>query len=338
MKDSGKEPPIFRLVFIIFPAVVIVVFLVSFSYFLLKPVEINNPVIVEIQQGASLNTIAQDLYESGIITDIQKFKLLVRFMNLSKKIRSGEYEFTGRVTPLMVLKFITRGLVKKYNIIIPEGFTVNQIVQLLVEKGLGKEEGFRKILADEEFLKNWGLEERGVEGYLFPDTYTFFKGMSEREMLDTMIKNFFKKIPQDAERQAQRNNLTLYDAIILASIVQKETYRKDEMPVVAGVFYNRLRKGIPLQADPTVIYGIPDFSGDLKKSDLKIKSPYNTYIHRGLPPGPICNPGIDAINAVLNPANVPYLYFVSKNDGSHEFSVTLKEHNKKVGIYQLKRR
>lgn len=335
---TEKEPVIIKLLFLYFPVIIIFVFIISFVIFLLKPINVENPVIIEISYGMPLDAIVKNLHENGVIKDAQKFKLLARFLRASKRVHAGEYEFKGELTPLKVLKFLTRGWVKKYSVVIPEGFTVKEIIALLISKKLGKEAEFYKLLSDNEFLKEFGLENLGVEGYLFPDTYIFYKGMSERALLSEMIKNFKRKLPLDAELKARSNGLTLHQAIILASIVQKETYRTDEMPLVAGVFYNRLRKGIPLQADPTVIYAIPDFSGNLKKSDLRIKSPYNTYIHRGLPPGPICNPGLDAIKAVLEPARVPYLYFVSKNDGTHEFSVSLREHNKKVETYQLKRR
>lgn len=336
--DLQKEPAVFRIFFVYLPIIIIVVFVFSFSIFLFSPVQLNNPVTIEVSQGMPLNAVAKNLYDNGVISDIQKFRLLVRVLNLSKKIHAGEYQFKERVTPILVLKFLTRGWVKKYNISIPEGFTTKQIIALILNNGLGRADEFDRALSDSEFFKTFGLEDRGPEGYLFPDTYIFYKGMSEKEMLSEMFRNFKRKIPVDAEEKAKNHNLTLHQVVILASIVQKETYQPEEMPFVAAVFYNRLRKGIPLQADPTVIYAMPDFSGNLRKVDLKIKSPYNTYIHRGLPPGPICNPGLDAIKAVLQPSNVPYLYFVSRNDGSHEFSVSLKEHNKKVELYQLKRR
>ncbi len=332
--DSGKEPVSIRILFVYLPIVIIIVFLISFLIFLLSPVQLNSPVTIEISHGMSLNAVAKNLYEKGVIADVQKFKLLARLLNLSKKIHAGEYQFEGKIGPLRVLKFLTRGWVKKYSISIPEGFTVRQIITLLINNGLGRAEEFEKILSDREFLKIFGLEEKGLEGYLFPDTYIFHKGMSERDMLSEMIRNFRRKLPPDAEERAGAHRLTLHQAITLASIVQKETYLKEEMPIVAKVFYNRLRKGMLLQADPTVIYALPDFSGNLRKDDLKIKSPYNTYVYRGLPPGPICNPGLDAINAVLNPADVPYLYFVSRNDGTHEFASTLSEHNRHVRFYQ----
>lgn len=338
MMGLPKEPAGFRIFFVYLPIIIIIVFVFSFSFFLFSPVQLNQPVTIEVSQGMSLNAVAKVLYNNGVISDIQKFRLLARVLNLSKKIHAGEYQFKGRVTPLLVLKFLTKGWVKKYTISIPEGFTTKQIISLILSNGLGRADEFDRVLSDKEFLKTFGLENYGPEGYLFPDTYIFYKGMSEREMLSEMFRNFKRKIPIDAEEKAKKHNLTLHEVVILASIVQKETYQSAEMPLVSAVFLNRLRKGMPLQADPTVIYAIPNFSGNLRKVDLTIKSPYNTYIYRGLPPGPICNPGVDAINAVLNPANVPYLYFVSKNDGSHEFSVSFKEHNKKVEIYQLKRR
>jgi len=167
--NTHQEPVIFKILFLFSPMLIIIVFLFSFFIFVFSPVQLNNPVIIEISQGMSLNTVAKSLYDNGIITDVQKFKLLARFLNLSKKIHAGEYQFENSITPYVVLKFLTRGWIKKYSISIPEGFTTKQIIALLLNNGLGRAEEFDVALQDSEFLKAFGLEDKGLEGYLFPD-------------------------------------------------------------------------------------------------------------------------------------------------------------------------
>jgi UPF0755 protein len=218
---------------------------------------------------------------------------------------------------------------------IPEGLTVSQIAELLAQAGIVDKARFVRQAADPMLLASLALADAGVEGYLFPDTYYFVPFVGEKDVIVTMTERFRKAFSAATKQQVEELDLTAHEIVTLASLIEKETAIKNERPLVSAVFHNRLRLNIPLQSDPTVIYGIKNFSGNLTRQDLQSETPYNTYRIRGLPPTPICNPGLSALEAALNPAPVPYLYFVSKNDGSHLFSVSLAEHNQAVRKYQV---
>jgi UPF0755 protein len=221
---------------------------------------------------------------------------------------------------------------------IPEGLTFRQIVSLLTEKGLGSADSFLCLNSDPAFLEKWGLPWQGIEGYLFPDTYYFSRFASAEEILGQMIGHFYKVFKSDLYRQAETLNFSVHEVVTLASLIEKETGTALERPLVSAVFHNRLKKGIPLQCDPTVIYGIADFDGNLTRDHLRTLTPYNTYVIQGLPPGPIANPGLKSLQAALRPANEDYLYFVGKGDGSHLFSSDLATHNRAVQQYQKRHR
>jgi len=205
---------------------------------------------------------------------------------------------------------------------------------LLARAGYGNAERFLCLANDADFLLAAGVPGPQLEGYLFPDTYRLATVMSPSEILGIMVRRFHERFDAERYRRAAARGLTVNEIVTLASIVEKESALAAERPVVAGVFFNRLRLGMPLQSDPTVIYGIPDFNGDLTRADLTRPSAYNTYLNPGLPPGPIANPGLAALDAALAPSDTPYLYFVSKNDGSHVFAATLADHNRNVARYQ----
>jgi UPF0755 protein len=228
--------------------------------------------------------------------------------------------------------------VKAYSIVVPEGFTVRQIAARLAANGLVDEKEFLRLARDRDTLAALKIPAASAEGFLFPDTYRFDRTMDTRTILKTMTDRFQVKVTGGMIEQARAQGLGAREWVTLASIIEKETGRKDEMPLVSAVFRNRLRIGMPLQSDPTVIYGIENFDGNLTRKHLERQNPYNSYLNRGLPPGPICNPGTDALAAALNPAPVDYLYFVSRNDGSHQFSATLAEHGRAVRKYQINRK
>jgi UPF0755 protein len=207
---------------------------------------------------------------------------------------------------------------------------------VLAAKGLADKKRFLELTEDKELLRQYGISGPSLEGYLFPDTYHFSRGTPTLAILDTMVKRFKQAVTPLME-QSQGTGMKFDDVVTLASIVEKETGRPEERPLIASVFLNRLRLGMRLDSDPTVIYGMENFDGDLKKKDLMEKTPYNTYVIQGLTPGPIANPGLESIKAVIDPARTDYLYFVSKNDGSHQFSKTLAEHNRAVEIYQKRK-
>ena len=239
--------------------------------------------------------------------------------------------------PGKIMEMMTRGEVVSHTVTIPEGFSIEQIAGVLSDNGIIDREKFLVYAMGDGVENNYSINGPGLEGYLYPDTYQFARGVSASAIVDAMVKRFWQVIGKFEQKIAE-SGITLHEVVTLASIVEKETGKASERPLIASVFLNRLRKRMRLESDPTVIYGIKDFSGNLKKRDLSTYSPYNTYVVRGLPPGPIANPGIDSIKAVLYPAKTNYLYFVSKNDGSHHFSSSLKEHNRAVYTYQKKRK
>jgi UPF0755 protein len=218
---------------------------------------------------------------------------------------------------------------------IPEGYNVRMISALLAEKGLGDADRFEELAMDTEFSRSLGIPSDTLEGFLFPDTYSWPKGLSEEDILRRMTAKYKTVFTKTMRSRAQELGMTELEAVTLASIIEKETGAPEEREQVSAVFHNRLKKGYRLQTDPTVIYGLEDFDGNLTKKDLRTDHPYNTYTRSGLPAGPIANPGKASLEAALNPAKVSYLYFVSRGDGTHVFSDTLVEHNKAVAIYQL---
>ena len=293
---------------------------------------------VTIPQGASLKKISYILEKEDIVKSWWKFYIYARYKVAHTSLKAGDYLFKERITPKEVLDQLIKGKVEVLTITLPEGITIRKITKLLNDKGLANEKDLLKIAFSSDFLKSLGIPGKSIEGYLFPDTYCFTRHLPPEVILTNMVENFRKKTKDLPWEKAKDFGLSRYQIVILASIIEKETSLKEEMPIISAVFHKRLKKGIRLCSDPTVIYGLGGFNGNLTKKDLTMPTPYNTYIISGLPPTPICNPGLNAIEAALNPAKVPYLYFVSKNNGSHYFSVTLKEHNRAVKLYQRKRK
>ncbi|MCJ7546380.1 MAG: endolytic transglycosylase MltG [Deltaproteobacteria bacterium] len=290
---------------------------------------------VVIPQGVPFKGVARILDEGGLLRSPTGFYLMARLMGVTERVQAGEYELSTTMLPLVILHKLVTGDVMKYRITIPEGYTIRQIALRLKEEGIIEdEEQFLALAFSAEFVAGLGIEGKGVEGYLFPDTYLLPKGVSPIEIIKTMVGKFKQVYGPDFARRAAELGMTDREVVILASIIEKETGVSEERPLISAVFHNRLKRGIPLCSDPTVIYGIPDFDGNLRKRDLERKTPYNTYLKRGLPPGPIANPGRSSLLAALYPAPVQYLYFVSRNDGSHYFSTTLREHNEAVWQYQ----
>ena len=278
------------------------------------------------------------LERQGIITGVKRFRLLAWLRNDEKEIKAGDYTFTTGMRPSAVLDKLVEGRYKTISVTIPEGFTVVQIAEVLQEKGLGEREDFLKYASDPGFIHALGIKGDSLEGFLFPDTYKVRKGVAEDLILREMVRRFNEVFTDEHTQRLGQLGLSREEVVTLASIIEKETSDPSERYLIAAVFHNRLKKGMLLQSDPTVIYGLKDFNGNLTKDDLKTRTPYNTYIIRGLPPQPIANPGEESIKAALYPSPEPYLYFVSKNNGTHHFSTTLKEHNRAVDRYQRKRR
>ncbi|NTV33752.1 MAG: endolytic transglycosylase MltG [Deltaproteobacteria bacterium] len=328
-----------RLVFISIGLFFLVVVFLSlgFAFFLMSPADKGGAdQVFIVKEGSSLKEVAGDLETRGLITNKTLFVLWTRVKGYGKDIRAGEYSLSPAMAPVQLLEILRKGLVILYPVTIPEGFTRDQIADALEAKGLADKKRFLELTRDKTLLRQYGISGPSFEGYLFPDTYHFSRGMPTSAVLDTMVKRF-KQVVSPLVDKSQGTGMKFEEVVILASIVEKETGKPEERPLIASVFLNRLRLGMRLESDPTVIYGIENFGGDLKKKDLTEKTPYNTYVIHGLTPGPIANPGLESIKAVMDPARTDYLYFVSRNDGSHQFSKTLAEHNRAVEMYQKRK-
>ncbi len=286
-----------------------------------------------VRDGATLNQVALDLKKAGIIRNSAFFRLAGRLKSYDNRIKTGEYQLNGAMPPLVILEILKKGQIFTHSVTIPEGFNLEQIAELLNQKGLADKKAFMEQANDETLAAHLGFSGSTLEGYLYPDTYRFRRNEPPDKVISVMVKRF-RDIVSPLARQIKESGMTLKQIITLASIVEKETGCPEERPIIARVFLNRLKKNMRLDSDPTVIYGIKDFDGNLTKKDLKTKTLYNTYVIKGLPPGPIANPGLASISAVLNPAKGNYYYFVSKNNGAHYFSETLSEHNRAVRRFQ----
>jgi UPF0755 protein len=289
---------------------------------------------VKIAPGSALPRIALQLEEAGVVGDAERFARLARWREATQKIKAGEYEFVKAATPGEILDRLIAGDVIKIRITIPEGFTLREIAARVAAAGIGTVEQFRQAARSQVRLKKLGVPGTSLEGYLFPETYTVTTTTTPEEVIRAMFTQFERRLAPELLAAARTRGLDRHELVTLASIVQKEAGSEEEMPLIAGVFHNRLRKGMRLQADPTVIYGISDFSGNLTRRDLMTPTPYNTYTRAGLPPGPIASPGLAALRAAAEPAATQALYFVARGNGRHEFNVTLEAHNRAVNRYQ----
>ncbi|MDI6893450.1 MAG: endolytic transglycosylase MltG [Bacillota bacterium] len=295
---------------------------------------------VVIPPGSPVESIGQILYRAGLIRHPLAFRALVEWMGVPTRLHAGEYDFTPAMGLREIIRRLVRGEVATYPFTIPEGFTVEQIADLLARQGLADREKFldaaRRLELAPHSPPEPGRVRYPLEGYLFPDTYRVPRGTAESELISLMVQRFREIWDRELADKARAQGLSVHEVVTLASIVEKETGVPEERPLVAGVFWNRLRRGMLLQADPTVLYALRR-TGGLLRRDLQVDSPYNTYVHPGLPPGPIANPGKAALQAVLEPAATDYLYFVARGDGTHQFSRTLREHLEAVRRYRTAR-
>lgn len=338
-RPASPSPAVVAFLFMVFLSVVALAYslLLDYARSPLDPRCEECSVTFEISKGTYFHDAMTLLREKGVIGNAFPFYLLARLRNAPNHIRAGEYEISLGSSPEELLRKLVRGEIKGYRMPIPEGFTVRQVARRLSDWGLVDYETFIARARDPRLLQALGIQGGSVEGYLYPETYIFTRSMGEEEIIRYMVRQFRKRQRPEWEKEAEKKGLDLEEVITLASIIEKEGGLPEEKPLVSAVFHNRLKRGMKLQSDPTVIYGLEDFDGNLKKSHLRKNMPYNTYVHKGLPPGPICNPGLDSIEAALYPATVPYLYFVARNDGSHYFSTTLSHHREAVLKYQIRK-
>jgi UPF0755 protein len=301
------------------------------------------PRIVNVPEGAGLRTIARALERGGAVSDARLFTAYALIRGEGRKLRPGEYAFAPGATPEEVLGKLRAGDVLRHRVTLPEGWTAAQMADAIGRTGVAPAERLKALARDPAFIRGLGVPGATLEGYAFPDTYDFPRGTSPEEIWRRLVGRFRHVYAEERRAAGEARGsapaaLNDHEVVTLASIVEKETGRPAERPLIAAVFLNRLRRGIPLASDPTVIYGLASFDGNLRRADLEAPSAYNTYVHAGLPPGPIANPGRDSIRAVLRAPAVDYLYFVSRNDGSHQFSRTLEEHNRAVREFQSRGR
>ncbi len=310
-----------------------------FYYQASRPVNENNQTIIfEIQPGMTLKQVAQELSRLGLIRSPSAFQAIAYIQDKQKQVMVGEFSLSPSMPPSKILLRITSGKTVLYPVTIPEGYRITEIARLLHSEGLADQEVFIRQTQDENLIRSLGISADNLEGYLFPETYHFSKFTPEKKIIQKMVDTFREQvlIPQ-LLMSAKKSSLSWHEIITLASLIEKETGLDSERKIISSVFHNRLRKNMRLQTDPTVIYAMEKFDGNIRKRDLKIDSPYNTYRHKGLPPGPIANPGLKSIVAAISPIESDHLYFVSRQDGSHHFSSTLIEHNRAVQKYQLRK-
>lgn len=308
--------------------------------YVLSPLDPENTSVirVEIPQGASLSQIAADLQTRGVIYSPLGLKVLSRIRAKGATIKVGEYELSPAMTPLTVLKKLISGDVVRRRVLVKEGATIWEIAQIVDQAGIITKDEFTAAATDKTFLNKAGISALSFEGYLYPETYFFSKPITPRDVIWTMFEEAEKHWPAEYSDKADALGMSRHDILTLASIIEKESGNFDEMPLVSSVFHNRLKSGMKLQSDPTIIYGLKNFNGNITKEDIDNPHPYNTYAHFGLPPGPIANPSQRAIAAALNPTPTSYLYFVADGAGRHVFSATLAEHNNAVAMYQLSKK
>jgi len=287
-----------------------------------------------IPDGATFQQVATMLEREGLIKTSAFFVYSGKSQSADRKVHAGEYELNPGMTPAEILAILLNGHVVLHPLTIPEGLTIAQIAEVAAQDGFVDRAEFLRLAKDQTFISSLGVKAETLEGYLYPDTYKFPRGIKTREVLVAMVEQLRQEVGPDLHARMQELKMTMHEMLTLASVIEKETGSGSERPEISAVFHNRLKKHIPLQSDPTVIYGLPAFDGNIHKKDLSSPSPYNTYRVQGLPPGPIANPGIQAIRAALYPSDSHSLYFVSRNDGTHQFSATLIEHNKAVEKYQ----
>lgn len=291
--------------------------------------------IIVVEPGLGVGALSERLYNEGIIEYPTKFKLFARIKGYDKRIKTGEYVLSSTMSPISIFEKIVSGRVQLYRLTVPEGYNMRQIASIVAKTKIGGEGDFLKAARDTRFVREEGISAETFEGYLFPDTYYFPKDTTPKKIISTMVKGLRSVFVPEWKNQAEHLGFSIHQVVILASIIEKETGAPFERPIISSVFHNRLKKRMRLESDPTIIYGIKNFDGNIKRKHLSMPTPYNTYMKKGLPAGPIANPGLKSIEAALYPADTQLLYFVSKGDGTHQFSTNIKDHNRAVRKYQL---
>lgn len=295
-------------------------------------------IFVDIQPGSSVGAMGDQLTGAGVVPDPITFRLAARLSGVERRLQAGEYRFADAATPYEIVARLARGDVATRAVTFPEGLALAEMARIFERSGFGQADAFLAAAADGRLIADLDPEARTLEGYLFPSTYALARRDGADTLVAAMLAEFHRAFSDDLRQEAAAAGLSPREVVTLASLVEKETAAPEERPLVAAVYRNRLRLKMPLQCDPTVIYALMQagrWHGNLTRQDLQMDSPYNTYRYAGLPPGPIAAPGRASLEAAVRPADVPYLFFVSRNDGTHVFSSTLAEHTRNVARWQV---
>ena len=296
-------------------------------------------VFVEIPQGAGVSGIASRLADAGVVSNALAFRVAARLSGDERKLQAGEYRFAEAARPGEIVSRLARGDVYARLVTFREGLTMWEMADVFAASGIGTAAEFLAEARNPSRIKELDPRASSLEGYLFPDTYKMPRTTGAKGTVDAMVAGFLRVFDADLRLEAAARGLSTHEAVTIASIVEKETGQAQERPLVSAVYQNRLRINMPLQCDPTVIYALQlarRWNGNLTREHLQLNSPYNTYRYPGLPPGPIASPGRASLEAAVRPAAATYLYFVSRNDGTHVFASTLAEHNRNVQQWQVK--
>jgi UPF0755 protein len=307
-----------------------------------RPYYAGNPngTFVHVARGAGSSVIARSLAANGVLRRELPFSIYARITGASRRLQAGEYRFHQPATPKEVLNRIVKGDVYYISITIPEGLTAKETVEHIARAGVGDRDEMLSALSRADLVQDLAPDSRNLEGFLFPETYRFARKARSDEIVQTLVDQFRTTFQQLRARHPIPGGWSVQEIVTLASLVEKEAGNRQERPMVASVLVNRLEKRVPLACDPTIIYALKlagRYDGNIRKSDLALDSPYNTYLRQGLPPGPIANPGTDSLRAALDPAETDYMFFVSRNDGTHHFSKDFKAHSLAVNRYQKRR-
>jgi UPF0755 protein len=319
-------------------ALLLLFFITWFSLEFYRPMKTPpNTVVFEVEKGQTAKEIALNLKKNGIIKKTWPFLVGHRIFFSAQSLKAGEYAIAIPDSPKNVLQVLSEGSVYLHSITIPEGLIIQEIAGLLDSEGFAAKQDFLQDVAETSLISSLDKDAPNLEGYLFPETYRFAKGTPSEEIVAAMVFQFTTVFTQEWIERAAELGMSIRNIVTLASLIEKETSLREEKKIISAVFHNRLKIGMKLDCDPTIIYVLKlegRFKDRLRTRDLKYDSPFNTYLYAGLPPGPIANPGRDSLEAALYPADEKFLYFVSKNDGSHHFSQTLREHQNAVNKYQ----
>lgn len=314
------------------------VFILDLRHYAEQPAgAVPKEVVINIPAGQSLRATTEALYRSKIITNPFKFNMVARLKGYAKQLKAGEYDLAASMPPIKILEKLVKGDVKLYKLTVPEGFNIYQIAELVAQAGFAEKADFIETATDAAFAREHGITAETFEGYLYPETYYFPKKVSAKTIVSSMVKRFWLVFKPEWQERSKQLGLSIHQVVTLASIIEKETGASFERPLISSVFHNRLKKKMRLESDPTVIYGLENFNGNLNRKHLETLTPYNTYKISGLPPGPISNPGKKSLEAALYPADTEYIYFVSKKNDTHQFSTNLNDHNQAVRKYQMRR-